>query len=340
MGSIKLIGIIAGIVMLLMLWITNEKMRDRITSILNKKWCKKKIMIKNLVVIAIWIGCIVYSISLLKSTKKNLDFATTDMSKQTEALDKTLAIAEEQADLYRTLMKRKVDNNHCKNPYIPDGFQYIEGEWNTGFVIEDENHNQFVWVPCTNIDNEDKIPILKKDVFDENSVNYFSCYEQEDFKEFLMSCLENGGFYISRFEIGKENNIPVSKANVEAWTEIDWNEAKSISEKMYTNIHSKLINGYAMDTAIRFILDKVDRDNIEKTTGITGNQSYHNIYDLVDDMMEWTSEMKHGLNIMRGTVFGEEGDNEFLTYSYFVERFAMESSFQGDRLGFRTIIYK
>ena len=33
-------------------------------------------------------------------------------------------------------------------PYIPEGFTYTKGSWNTGYVITDELGNQFVWVPC------------------------------------------------------------------------------------------------------------------------------------------------------------------------------------------------
>ena len=34
------------------------------------------------------------------------------------------------------------------NPYIPEGFEHVEGtEVDTGFVIEDKDGNQYVWVP-------------------------------------------------------------------------------------------------------------------------------------------------------------------------------------------------
>ena len=45
--------------------------------------------------------------------------------------------------------------------YIFEDFSYVEGEWNTGFVIEDKDKNQYVWVPCSNIENID-VPKLEK----------------------------------------------------------------------------------------------------------------------------------------------------------------------------------
>ena len=117
---------------------------------------------------------------------------------------------------------------------------------------------------------------------------------------------------------------------------MNWLEAKEISEGMYTSVHSKLINGYAMDTAISFIYDEIDKYRLAQTTKISGTQSYKNIYDLVDDMFEWTSEAKLKLKFIRGSTV----TNNNTTLLYFEERFGNEEEFFGEKLGFRTIIYR
>ena len=45
----------------------------------------------------------------------------------------------------RTILTQSTDR--YKNPFVPQGFAYVTGEWNTGFVIADEFGNEFTWVP-------------------------------------------------------------------------------------------------------------------------------------------------------------------------------------------------
>lgn len=59
------------------------------------------------------------------------------------------------------ISENQANNFDYKNPIIPDGFNKVETEnasweldengdikgWNNGLVIEDENGNQFVWIP-------------------------------------------------------------------------------------------------------------------------------------------------------------------------------------------------
>ncbi|MBR2290511.1 MAG: hypothetical protein IJ867_08090 [Clostridia bacterium] len=157
------------------------------------------------------VAVVLYSGKLVFDIKQNIEEASIDFSKEIAELDENDSKAERQNQRYLELMKMETNLNNCKSPYIPEGFGYVEGQWDTGFVIEDEKQNQFVWVPCTNIENQEDIPILQKRIFDDNNKTYFYCYEQEDYEEFIQSSLANGGFYISRFEIGKEGENPVSK---------------------------------------------------------------------------------------------------------------------------------
>ena len=336
MGAIKVVVISIVSIFIIINITINENLRDKILSILNKKIFKTKISITNLLVLATILIIIGYSVSLLSQTKENLDFINEDVSEQEENLKKAKEIIEIQSSKYNELMKIETNIENCKNPYIPDGFIYIDGGWDTGFIIEDEKGNQFVWVPCSNIENNEQIPILKKETFAENSINYFNCYEQDNFEDFIKSSLENGSFYISRFEIGNENRNPVSKQGKEIWNNVTWKKAKEISENMYSNINSKLINGYAFDTAVKFIFNEIDLNNVPKSSKITGNKAYKNIYDLVDDNLEWTSEMRYTSYLNRGSIFDEKGNKPI----FFSDRFSGDEKTTLENLGFRTIIYR
>ena len=340
MESLKTVGIIGISVFIFIICVTSEKVRQKIYLIVNKKIFKSKITIKNIILVILGILTIIWAVYSLRIAYDNFKFVNKDMSKELDELNETLEISKTQGNRYKELMKMETNIENCKNPYIPDGFHYVEGNWDTGFVIADENENQFVWVPCTNKDNNEEIPILKKDIFSDDNVSYFSCYEQEDYEEFIISCLQNGGFYISRFEIGNIEGKPVSKFGAKIWTNVNWNEANSISNGMYDSINSRLINGYAIDAAISFVLNNTNKNKFTETTGTSGTECYKNIYDLLDNMLEWTSEMKHGLVILRGTVWEIDEETNAYLYSLFCERFANVPEFTGEKLGFRTIIYR
>ena len=56
------------------------------------------------------------------------------------------------------------------NPYIPDGFSYLEGTARTGYVIKDSYDNEYVWIPVdsgsfekANLDDE--VPKYEEKVF-------------------------------------------------------------------------------------------------------------------------------------------------------------------------------
>lgn len=330
MYSIKVVGIVTAVVFCFIYLVTNKKLVSEIWAIQNFKL--GKIKLKDIFVILIMFILILVSIKVLLKSKQILDLEAIVTKDQDENYDKCKEIANAQYFKHKELFEIETDIENCKKPYLPNNFKYVEGEWNTGYVIEDENGNQFVWVPCTNIKNNEEIPLLKKERFMADNAIYFDCYEQDNYEEFLSSCLENGGFYISRFEIGKEDDKPVSKKDVEVWTNVTWKKANNLAQSMYSDINSELINGYAVDTAVSFIVDKIDRNKICETTKKTGNQAIKNIYDLVDDMYEWSSELRYGSHIYRGSIFDE---NEMY---FFADRYTSDSKMEN--LGFRTIIYR
>lgn len=234
-----------------------------------------------------------------------------------------------------------------KEPYIPEEFIYIEGEWNTGFVIQDQNENQYVWVPCTNKESDEIVKLNKYNFCDNSFIDKNECVDEE-YEEFLISTIQNGGFYISRFEIGKEDNHPVSKKEKEIFDGLNRTEAMSIIDEMYSNnnIKCSLINGYAYDTALYWIkqTNNIEVFNFENKELIyTGRNSYNNIFDLTDNVFELTLETSYDTVIIRGMI-NEYEFMDFVTTTEEDSRFSIlqDENFFTDQnvLGFRTILYK
>lgn len=338
MYSIKNIVYALIITFLIVNIIINAELKEKIKKFLNKKIGKSNFYIKDFV-IGIIIVIIVFVIGkFILTTVDNFKFINTSVESQEEILKESNEKAENSRSSYKEIISKiQTDLEKCKNPYIPEGFKYIEGKWNTGFVIEDENKNQYVWIPCCSRKNNEGINVLEKRNFVASpGISYFYCYEDDSENiEFLKSSLENGGFYISRYEIGNEDGVAVSKAGVKIWNNISFKEAKEISNNMYTSITSSLINGYAYDTAFNFIVDEIENRCENKSTGITGTKSYKNIYDIVDDMCEITSEMQYNFMVFRGII----SDNKYIEDFVLDNRFSADVEFVSENLGFRVVLY-
>ena len=99
---------------------------------------------------------------------------------------------------------------------IPDGFHYVEGTKDTGFVISDDDGNEFVWVPCGDGENEVTYEKNNGDSGttwrinqDSDGTKYSS--KQDEYTEYndwkddggdITSVETYGGFYIARYEAG------------------------------------------------------------------------------------------------------------------------------------------
>ena len=120
----------------------------------------------------------------------------------------------------------------------------------------------------------------------------------------------HGGFYIGRYEQGEGN---VCKAGVNTYINVARDQAKAQAEAMYTDkeqygVTSQLISSYAWDTALNFICQNsehgyklattIERNygnigtgtNGKTLTGGTPEDCYSNIYDLLGNCQEWTTE--------------------------------------------------
>ncbi len=186
--------------------------------------------------------------------------------------------------VYSTKVKEEIQIKKISsynNPIIPKGFKKVETDsaswelnegipigWNDGLVIEDEEGNQFVWVPVN----------IEQTNFNENDIQYNRVYikdkmdinNQED-----LQIIKYGGFYVARYEAGlpedisekirefsiETNNVigrPTSKKGKIVWNFVDWNTAKTNAQLMYNtdSLQSTLITTKQWNSIIYWLQGK------------------------------------------------------------------------------------
>lgn len=196
---------------------------------------------------------------------------------------------------------------------VPPTFKYIEGNIETGAIIEDKDGNQFVWVPVNEEIKYERVLFAHngedtvQEEFDRINMNDINSYNSD----FDKSIEKYKGFYIARFEAGKEdgNNLPVSKANVLPWTQILWQKARELSISMYGEndyFQTDLVNSYAWDTTCIWmekaginVDDSTSYGNYQNSsdglnkvveTGSNDRWKSNNIYDMAGNAWEYTTE--------------------------------------------------
>ena len=222
---------------------------------------------------------------------------------------------------------------------IPKGFTYKEGTKDTGLVIQDENKNEFVWVPATEStyvkdtsfpgDKPTGDDTLPKGITDETA-----------------DVVKYGGFYIGRYEAGvpegdtspsNKTGIPVSKKDAIVWTNINYTNSKASAESMISNeyVQTGLLTGKAWDTTCHWIEDSLksinasaslkdsryygnynnsllpanENSGTKRTAGFSENWKTKNIYDLAGNVWEWTSEAYSSDFIYRGSGYVNDGSD-------------------------------
>ncbi len=198
-----------------------------------------------------------------------------------------------------------------------------------GIVIEDDEGNQFVWIPVGSIKNKDGTttvitlgryefnmtngtPTLKQ-----NATNYSKTVTIQEYFQELISNSENtvakslstfvnktntnGGYYIARYEASKGLDGKVDcQGNKATWVNITQSDAAIVAREMYNSnfIESDLINSYSWDTAIVFIQKYSNDSNYankksvnlnKKNTGKSGDKVC-NIHDMASNCFEWSTE--------------------------------------------------
>ena len=217
---------------------------------------------------------------------------------------------------------------------IPEGFAIVPGldDVSQGLVISDiesdteDKGNQFVWVPVTgqeqyvrNRNYADKKvsesaytdigylpdgiqPIISDGITDEKQIGEINEKSEKD------AVINVGGFYISRYEAGKEGtNTLVSKKGATVWTGIAQENCK-ITAKTFinnNNVKSALCSGIQWDVIMSFIDGKKDGTGkafyvmsgdsnrhvgLLKVSGNNEADKVCNIYDLEGNCWEYIAE--------------------------------------------------
>ena len=263
---------------------------------------------------------------------------------------------------------------------IPKGFYYVGGTKATGIVISDakadenkyskDNHadqanipgdglagNQFVWVPVENIAKfirykgyHNLLPEEISNFYEPSQEGYRYPDEVKEYNAMMQSVEENHGFYVARYEAGKEKingvDTVVSKKNATVWNNISWGTsmteigstgAVAKAQGMYTNketynVTSTLIYGTqwdaimlwidpayetstcADDSFVRNSTGKANYSGIIANCGSNDSYRVNNIYDLAGNVYEWTMEAK--LNDKRTYRGGNVIDGIYAPASY------------------------
>ncbi len=182
-----------------------------------------------------------------------------------------------------------------------------------------ETYNQFVWIPV-----ENEKDYIRNTTYREENISKTAYGDNYYLPDGIQPIIDNsdsneqaekeavlgiGGFYISRYEAGTENNSLVSKKNKDVLNNITQLESKEDAKKMY-NIESaktSLCSGIQWDVMMNFINGKLDgtsqiydvesvsydrhsESTIPLTTGQNEADKVCNIYDLEGNCIEYVAE--------------------------------------------------
>lgn len=237
-------------------------------------------------------------------------------------------------------------------PYIPEGFKHVLGTVEEGYVIEDKDGNQFVWIPVPEKN-------LLVDQYETASANFV---DERD-GELNNSITKNLGFYISRFEIsagGKNGNSAASVKGKKPWTNVSYVEAKTVAESMskdygYKDISTMLPTGKSWSKVLSWI-DKTKKtysksltfgnyDGGIKLTGTHATDEVNHIFDLAGNVKEWTEEKyvgkieeknENSSSKPERVLRGGSGNKGTFTPS---KRFVQNENDKLEYWGFRIIMY-
>ena len=213
-----------------------------------------------------------------------------------------------------------------QNPFVPIGFTYVTGKWNTGFVISDKFGNEFTWVPVGCLENNGTL-----DGVTFNSKFGMRNWYKYDFtksgwhelvpEHIVKSIKTYEGFYLSRFVASLENKRLVYKKGNLPLIGLTYNEVlkyESSFETTLSDVDHCLPFGASYDSLFQCIIQngiKSKKEILDDSTYLgnyANNDKYHskndlpellpvgyienwnifNIYDLAGNTVEFTQE-KH-----------------------------------------------
>lgn len=242
---------------------------------------------------------------------------------------------------------------------------------NKAVVGTDLLGNQYVWIPCTTdstssklqyartewgveADGDDNSRAIKDELtLTDASVTYSNAdtangINADVSKEIVAqikaekaSVAQYGGYYIGRYEVGKNSDTAVVKYNQTPYASITWSTAYGLAKKIITNseVNSYLCSSYAWDTAVNFIQNNSTAKNYATSIeGFNGNWNpqavkdpsgnvikpagtsqqlntglttqFCNIFDMGGNEAEFTTELNPGTSetvVLRGGRYSDNG---------------------------------
>lgn len=200
---------------------------------------------------------------------------------------------------------------------IPEGFKILSNERiiSEGLVIQDEDGNEFVWIPVTSEEQ-----YKKDETYEDINVSTTAYTDTGYLPEGIQpttddknnneqaekqAVLKAGGFYVSRYEAGKEEtDTLVSKKGVAVYNNISQEEAKTKAKTFINNdnVKSALCSGIQWDVIMNFVTGKDDAFDVtqydnSRHTGAIANTGENeadkicNIYDLEGNCCEYVAEL-------------------------------------------------
>ncbi len=231
------------------------------------------------------------------------------------------------------------DNKNDKNKYR-----------NQKVVGTDLLGNQYVWIPCTTdssssdlqyartewgveVDGDDNSRAIKDELtLTDASVTYSDAdtangINADVSKEIVAqikaekaSVAQYGGYYIGRYEVGKNGDTAVVKYNQTPYAEITWSTAYGLAKKIITNseVNSYLCSSYAWDTAVNFIQNNSTAKNYATSIeGFNGNWNPQAVKDPSGNVIKpagTSQQLNTGLTTQFCNIFDMGGNEaEFTT---------------------------
>ena len=276
------------------------------------------------------------------------------ISKAREASTKTVQ-AQQNSEIEMNLLEQELANatkepDPAEGVKMPTGFYYVGGTKTKAVVGTDLLGNQYVWIPCTTDSTSSKLQYARTEwgveedgddnsraIKDELTLTDASVtYSDADtanginadvskeivaqIKAEKTSVAKYGGYYIGRYEVGKNGDTAVVKYNQTPYASITWSTAYGLAKKIITNSEatSYLCSSYAWDTAVNFIQNNSTAKNYATSIeGFNGNWNPQAVKDPSGNVIKpagTSQQLNTGLTTQFCNIFDMGGNEaEFTT---------------------------